>query len=107
MKDLYNFPPGVDVKIFLTSNQMFSPVEIYPVEISSGKYFFEKLPKAFYELQVSYGSYNQVFSIKIPEDDNFFNLKFEALYTLKTSLFDSRGSNIDNMENIYQYIGMV
>ena len=97
MTDLYNFPPGVDVNIFLTSNQMFSPVEIYPVEISPSKYFFEKLPKAFYELQVSYGSYNQVFSIKIPEDNNFINLKFNALYTLKTSLFDSRGSNIDSI----------
>jgi len=96
IKDLYNFAPGVDVKIILTSTQMFSPIEIYPVEISPGKYLFEKLPKAFYELQVSYGSYYKVFSIKIPDDDYFFNLKFEALYTLKTSLFDSRGSNLDN-----------
>jgi len=96
MKDLSNFSPGVDIKIFLTSTQMFTPVEIYPVEISSGKYFFEKLPKAFYDLHVSYGSYYKIYSIKIPEDGDFFNLKFEALYSLDTSLFNSRGSNIDS-----------
>ncbi len=96
MKDIYNFSPGVDVKIFLTSNQMFLPVKIYPVEIRSGIYLFEKLPKAFYELQVSYGSYYQAFSIKVPDNYNILNVNFEAVYNLKAILFDSRGNNIDN-----------
>jgi hypothetical protein len=96
MKDFNDFPPGVDVKISLTSNQMSLPVKIYPVELGSGKYLFEKLPKGSYELQVSYGSYSKILYIKIFEDDKIFNIKFEALYNLKTSLFDSRGSNIEN-----------
>ena len=96
MKDLYNFPPGVDVKIFLTSTKMISPIEIYPIKISPGNYFFEKLPEALYDLHVSYGSYYKIYTIDIPKDGDFFNLKFEALYTLKASLFDSRGGNIDS-----------
>jgi hypothetical protein len=95
IKDLFDFSPGVNIKIFLTSAQMFSPTEIYPQEIRPGKYLFEKIPKTFYSLQISYGSYIQVFPIKIPEDGNIVNIKFEALFNLKTSLFDSRGNNLD------------
>ncbi len=95
IKDLFNFSPGVNIKIFLTSDQMFLPTEIYPQEIIPGKYLFEKIPKSLYILQISYGSYYQVFPIKIPEDGNIANIKFEVLFNLETSLFDSRGNTID------------
>jgi len=95
IKDAYGFAPGVDAKTYLISNGMSSPVEIYPMKIGDGKYLFEKLPKACYDLHLSYGGYSQVFSIKIPYDKETLNVKFEATYTLETSLFDSRGNSVE------------
>jgi hypothetical protein len=95
IKDAYGFAPGVDTKTYLISNEMSSPVEIYPIKTGDGKYLFEKLPKACYDLHLSYGGYSQVFSIKIPYDKETLDVKFEATYTLETSLFDSRGNSIE------------
>lgn len=95
IKDKYGFNPGVDIKIYLTSKDMISPVEIYPEKIGEGKYLFEKLPQANYDLYISQGSYFQVYPIEVPFEKEVLDIKFEALYNLETSLFDSRGNHID------------
>jgi hypothetical protein len=98
IKDLKGFSPGVDVKTYLTSDEMSLPFEINPLKVSSGKYIFENLPKANYELQIEYGSFYEIFPVKIPYDNEVLEVKFGAKYSLKTLLFDSRGIAIDSSE---------
>jgi hypothetical protein len=98
IRDTYGFTPGVDAKIYLISNDMILPFEIYPQEIGNGKYLFEKIPAADYNLYILYASYSQVFPIKIPSEKEILDITFEAIYKLETSLFDSRGNAIEKNE---------
>jgi hypothetical protein len=94
LKDKIGFSPGVELNIFLTSKDMIIPVDILPIKIGNGKYLFEKLPSANYELNVLYGSFSDKKSLIIPDIGNFVNMKFNALYNLNTKLYNSHGENI-------------
>ena len=98
VKDKIGFSPGFDINIFITSEEMKIPVDIIPINQGNGKYLFEKLPSANYEIQVSYGSYLDKKSIIIPDVGNYINMEFNALYDIKTELYNSRGENIKDYD---------
>jgi len=96
IKDSLGMEPGVDVRPVLTSDEMIEPVEITSIELSPGEYVFEKLPCATYELQISYGSFLDKKTIKIPENLNSVDMQFTAIFNLNLELFNSRGEKIDD-----------
>ena len=98
LRDKIGFSPGVDVNIFLSSKDMKIPFDILPIELGNGKYFFDKLPSANYELQVLYGSFLDKKSLLFPDIGNFINMEFNALYNLKTELYTSHGENLNNID---------
>jgi len=105
IKDELGFSPGVNLKPFLTSDEMYEPVNIYPESISSGRYYFEDLPEAEYALHISYADFSKNISLKIPYNKEILNIEFEGTYELRTSLFDARGNPLDYNEktlNVYR-----
>ena len=93
-KDELGFSPGVNIRPYLTSSQMYSYSEIPPKSLGSGKFIFKNIPKAEYELYISYGSFSDKLNIEIKDKDEFANIKFSARYDLSTELYDSYGSKI-------------
>jgi len=57
VKDGLGFSPGVNVRPFLTSSEMYIPSEIESKNLGFGKYMFEDIPAASYDLYVSYGRF--------------------------------------------------
>ena len=101
IKDELDFPPGVDVKPFLTSPEMYDQTEIMPKNIGNGKYIFEKLPAAAYDIHISYGGFSDKESIIVPETGDSISMEFSALFDITTELFNSYGENLqDNTQEI-------
>jgi hypothetical protein len=98
LKDKIGFSPGVEINIFMTSSEMIKSVDIKPINQGNGKYLFEKLPSANYEIQVLYGSNLDKKSIIIPDVGNFINMKFNALFNIKTVLYNSHGENLKDLD---------
>lgn len=95
-RDKLGFPPGVNVKPFLTSSEMYRSSEILSRSIGSGKYLFEKIPAAAYDLHISYGSFSDNININVPEVGDSTSIEFSAEYELVTELFDSQGNPISD-----------
>lgn len=96
IKDELGLRPGVDVRPFLTSSEMYNPWEITPENIGLGKYLFRDLPTASYELRISYGGFFDIKNIDIPETGDSTSIRFTATFDLSTELFDSRGNPIQD-----------
>jgi len=96
VEDDLGFAPDVNLKPFLTSSEMDEPVQLSPQDIGNGQYLFDNILEAPYDLYISYGSFSDVFPIKVSKESTDFDINFEALYDLKFSLFDSRGNPIEN-----------
>jgi len=94
IKDELDFPPGVDVKPFLTSPEMYDQIEIMPKNVGNGKYIFEKLPAAAYDIHISYGGFSDKESIIVPETGGYISMEFSALFDITTELFNSHGENL-------------
>ncbi|KYK32034.1 MAG: hypothetical protein AYK22_00295 [Thermoplasmatales archaeon SG8-52-3] len=98
VKDKLGFSPGVNLRPILTSSEMEILNEITPKEASNGIFIFNNLPSAKYKFQITYGRFTDELFIDVPEDGDINNLKFSALFELKTKLLNSRG-NIIKDEN--------
>ncbi len=96
IKDELDFPPGVDLKPFLTSPEMYDTVEIIPKDIGNGKYIFEGLPAATYDIHISYGRFSEKESIIIPEIGDSMSMVFNGLFDIRTKLFNAYGENLEN-----------
>jgi len=96
VKDKLGFSPGVNVRPFLTSSEMHIPSEIESKNLGSGKYMFEDIPAASYDLYVSYGSFSDIVKVDVPESGETVSVKFSAEYDLVTELFDSHGNPVLN-----------
>ncbi len=96
VKDKLGLPPGVDVRPFLISSEMYNPYEITPENIGSGKYIFRNIPPAIYDLQISFGRFSDKKTITLPSDSDVINIKFTASFNLDIELFDVHGNPIQN-----------
>lgn len=94
IKDELDFPPGVDVKPFLTSPEMYDQIEIMPKNVGNGKYIFEKLPAAAYDIHISYGGFSDKESIIVPDTGDYISMEFSVLFDITTELFNSHGENL-------------
>lgn len=97
IKDTLGFPPDVDVRPILVSSQMNKEKELKPEKLWKGCYIFQKLPKAEYTLQLSYGSFYEEKNINVPSYETT-TVKFNAKYYLKTCLYDTFGNLLNNKE---------
>ena len=114
VKDFLELPLEIDVKPFLTSSDMYYPQEIIPYYDGNGKYNFEKLPPAKYELHMSFGPFSDKKTIIIPENRDSVDIKFNAEFDLFVELYNSRGEYlydenikikiIRNNEKIHEYL---
>ena len=75
---------------------MENPIEIIPEDMRNGIYLFNDLPAAKYKFHISYGRFTDELYIDVPEDGEFSNVKFTALFDLKTNLLNSRGNLIQD-----------
>jgi hypothetical protein len=98
IKDRIGFDPGVDIDVYLTSKEMKYLTEITPKNRGKGKYLFHNLPSAKYDLYVVYGSFFDKKSVIIPDIGKLVNMEFNALYNLKTDVYNSIGEIIDNSD---------
>ena len=94
--DNLGFSPGVDVRPYLESLDMFNKTQIYPDYGNSGEYLFEKIPAAEYILYLSHGSFSDEIEINVPTKEKVANIEFKANYDLSIELFDSLGTPISN-----------
>jgi len=99
IEDKLELHPGVDVRPFLTSSEMYRPLEIIPKNMGNGKYLFERLPAATYEFHISYGTFLDIKTIHIPGDGDYANIRFAANFDLTTELLNSRGEYIQDINH--------
>jgi len=76
--------PLDDVLIYLNSDDMFEPLDIYPDTQKNGVYSFKNLPKAAYNLIFKYNAFDIKETINVPDQD-IFEIN---LYDLNINLFD-------------------
>jgi hypothetical protein len=99
VKDKLGFTPGVNVRPFLTSSEMTNPIELIPDYERNGEYEFKNLIPSNYKLYISYGRFSDEKYIYIPDDGDTIDIKFSAVFNLKSILLDSRGSLLED-ENL-------
>ena len=104
IEDKLGLRPGVDVRPFLTSSEMYRPLEIIPKDMGNGKYLFERLPAATYEFQISYGAFSDRKTIHVPEDGNHASIIFTANFDLTTELLNSRGEHVQEVNHKIEII---
>jgi len=93
--DTLGFPPGVTIKLFLSSEKMSTQQELLPQVKEPGHYYFDNLPPATYQLTMAYGSFSEVNTIQIPDAGEMLQTTFDKTCTLEISLFDTRGMRLD------------
>lgn len=93
IKDAWGLSPSFQLNPRLTSNDMVNK-EIITSMKSDSKYLFTSLPPANYQLQIKYKSFIYEEEIAIPEDLTK-SVIFPADYSIKLSIYDSRGLPID------------
>jgi hypothetical protein len=98
VKDDLGFNPGVNVRPYLTSQQMDKQIEIIPEDLGGGRFLFKNLPASDYTLYISYGRFSNELDINIPDDIDSPSIKFTATFDLRNELLDSRGSTIDDKD---------
>jgi hypothetical protein len=96
VKDKLGLRPGVDVRPFLTSSEMYTAWEITPDDVGLGRYLFRDLPVALYELRISYGGFDDIKKIDLPGEGDSTSIIFTATFDVSTDLFDSRGNSIQD-----------
>jgi len=94
IEDQLGYPPGVNVRPFITSKNMDEPVEIQPDIGKNGIYTFKNIPKSEYNLQISYGGYSSIEKINIPTNQEYQKIKFNAMYSISNELLNAIGSPV-------------
>ncbi len=102
IKDKLGLVPGVNVRPFLTSSEMYKPIHIEPEAINSGTYIFRDLPAGPYEFQISYGAFKDTRNLKIPDAGDSINIEFSALYDINLELVDILGLPIQDTSKTIQ-----
>jgi hypothetical protein len=101
VKDELGFSPGINLRPFLTSSEMDTPIELTPEVIEDGTFVFKNLLPARYRLYISYGRFSDEIYINLPEDGDSASIKFSATFNLGTVLFDTRGNQLEDTDLKY------
>jgi len=97
VKDKLGLPPGITITPVATSEDMELPTKIIPAEIESGTYTFTNLPEATYTIQISYKTFLDEITVRVPDAGDTVTMEFSPMFELTTTVFDSRGSTLSNM----------
>ena len=90
IKDTWGFSPEVDLKPTLTSKEMIQPTFISAESKGNGKYRFENLYPANYNLKMSYKSFELEKEFNIKKDGTFY-LVFPAEFKINFNTLNSVG----------------
>jgi len=94
LTDKWGFTPTVDVKLFVTSEDMHEEETIFAVKIDNSNYIFEKLVSSNYLLKLKYKSFEIESDIDL-NDDKRVNLVFPAEYEIKINILNNVGTKVD------------
>ena len=97
VKDKFGLPPGITITPDATSEEMEIPTKIIPTEIAPGTYDFPSLPEAQYKIQISYKTFLDEITVRIPDAGDTVEMEFSPMFQLTATVFDSRGSTLSNM----------
>jgi hypothetical protein len=97
VKDKFGLPPGTTVTPVATSPEMEVPTKILPQEIEPGTYRFTNLPAAQYTIQISYKTFLDEITVRVPDAGETVEMEFSPMFQLTTTVFDSRGSTLSNI----------
>jgi hypothetical protein len=97
VKDKLGLPPGITITPVATSKDMELPTKIIPAEIEPGTYQFSNLPPAEYTIQISYKTFLDEITVRVPDAGDTVTMEFSPMFVLTTTVFDSRGSTLSNM----------
>jgi len=97
VKDKFGLPPGITITPVATSEEMEIPTKIVPTEIEPGTYRFTNLPEAQYKIQISYKTFLDEITVRIPDVGDTVEMEFSPMFQLTTTVFDSWGSTLSNM----------
>jgi hypothetical protein len=97
VKDKLGLPPGITISPVATSEEMETPTNILPIEVEPGAYLFANLPKARYKIQISYKTFLDEITFRIPDDGDKVDMEFSPMFQLTTTVFDYRGSTVSKM----------
>ncbi len=101
--DELEFPPGVEINPYITSEDMDSRIEIYPDKKGVGQYTFFSLFPANYTLHIDYAGYSDTKNIVIKNKDKEIDIDFKALFKLDIDVLDSHGNKISEKKGIEIY----
>lgn len=97
VKDKLGLPPGITITPVATSKDMELPTKIIPAEIEPGTYAFTNLPEATYTIQISYKTFLDEITVRVPDAGDTVTMEFSPMFELTTTVFDFRGSTLSNM----------
>lgn len=101
VSDELGLAPDVNVNPFMISDEMKNPIEIIPEYLGSGRYLFKDIPKATYNLHISYGGYIKTKTVDVPSSGEIISIRFAYISELSTELLTIRGEPfLDNTIDI-------
>lgn len=87
--DTWGLPPGVDITLQLSSDEMVQPAILYAIQETPGDYSYSGLLPAMYHLQMQYKVFSIEDNITIPTPETSF--VFPAVFPITLHVVDSRG----------------
>ena len=97
VKDKFGLPPGITITPVATSDDMEQPTKILPVESGPGTYRFTNLPEATYTIQISYKTFLDTITVRVPDIGDTVTMEFSPMFLLTTTVFDARGSRLTDI----------
>jgi len=94
--DELNLPPDVNVKPWVTSDEMKIPMLITPTYLGFGRYQFSNLPKALYTLQISYRGYEKKKTVDVPACGELISIRFAFTSPISFRLLTIRGEPVSS-----------
>jgi hypothetical protein len=95
IRDSEGKTPDFDVKLSLTSEEMYDPVTLEVDRVSNGVYKFNDLYPANYNLKIKYNSYEIIEKIKIPDTDSLEINLYDFTANIKDTWSLSPGAKLD------------
>lgn len=92
VEDRSNLPPGVDITPTLSNLDNNYPVQLIPIEIEPGKYFFKNIPSGDYIIAISYANFIDEKVLNLPDDGEYIIIEFSPTFKLNIELFDSHAN---------------
>ncbi|MDX1798485.1 MAG: carboxypeptidase regulatory-like domain-containing protein, partial [Candidatus Lokiarchaeia archaeon] len=106
VEDKFNLPPGIEITPMLSKTSNKDVIQLNPIEINRGQYFFEKIPSGDYKIQVVYANFIDEKFFNIPDNGDTVIMKFSAAFDINIDLFDIQANPLLDTDinfKVYRY----